>query len=158
MHDEDIGLEQRWSPLAVVNHTTTMTSLALEHFAANDKQITFLHAFPGWVRTDIFARRTAPVSSGVAWRVTLAAIRGLVTVVMLIFGMSAEDTGERQAFHLTSDRYSPGAWRISPKSDQISAPGVLEKYRERGWPERVWEHTLRVFDKALAIGSDSVLN
>ncbi|KAG2000847.1 hypothetical protein GB937_010766 [Aspergillus fischeri] len=158
MHDEDIGLEQHWSPLAVVNHSTTMTSLAFEHLAENDKQITFLHAFPGWVRTDIFARLTAPESSGVAWRVTLAAIRGLVAVVMLIFGMSAEDSGERQAFHLTSDRYSPGAWRISPKSDQISAPGVLEQYRERRWPEKVWEHTLRVFDKALAIGSDSVVN
>ncbi|KAF4219099.1 hypothetical protein CNMCM8980_010048 [Aspergillus fumigatiaffinis] len=158
MHDEDIGLEQHWSPLAVVNHTTTMTSLAFEHLAENAKQITFLHAFPGWVRTDIFARLTAPESSGVAWRVTLAAIRGLVAVVMLIFGMSAEDSGERQAFHLTSNRYSPGAWRISPKSDEISTLGVLEQYRERGWPEKVWEHTLRVFDKALAIGSDSVLN
>jgi ribosomal protein S18 acetylase RimI-like enzyme len=72
--------------------------------------------------------------------------------------MSVEDSGERQAFHLTSNRYSPGAWRISPKSDEISTLGVLEQYRERGWPEKVWEHTLRVFDKALAIGSDSVLN
>ncbi|MCJ1248159.1 hypothetical protein MMC30_005376 [Trapelia coarctata] len=158
MRDEDIGLEQHWAPRAVINHTTTMTSLALEHLAENDKRITFLHAFPGLVRTDIFARLTAPESSGVRWRLLLAIIRGLVAVVVLLFGVSAEDSGERQAFHLTSDRYSPGAWRIGSSSDQVSAPGVLEQYRERGWPEKVWEHTMRVFDKALAIGSDSVPN
>ena len=158
MRDEDIGLEQHWSQRAVINHNTTMTSLAFEHLAENDKRITFLHAFPGLVRTDIFARLTAPESSGIAWRVALALIRGLAAMVMLIFGISAEDSGERQAFHLTSDRYSPGAWRIGSLSDQVSAPGVLEQYRERGWPEKVWEHTVRIFDKALAIGSDSVPN
>ncbi|MCJ1454548.1 hypothetical protein MMC28_004901 [Mycoblastus sanguinarius] len=156
MRDEDIGLEQHWSTRGVIDHTTTMTSLAFEYLAENDKQITFLHAFPGWVRTDIFARLTAPESSGVGWRVTLALIRGLVATIMLIFGMSVEDSGERQAFHLTSDRYGPGAWRIGYLSDQVSAPGVLEQYRERGWAEKVWEHTVRVFEKALAIGSDSV--
>ena len=46
MRDEDIGLEQHWYPLAVINHTTTMTSLAFEHLAENDNRITFLHAFP----------------------------------------------------------------------------------------------------------------
>jgi hypothetical protein len=140
MRDEDIGLEQQWSPLAVINHTTTMTSLVFEHLAENEKRITFLHAYPGLVQTDIFARLTAPESSGVVWRVTLASIRGLVAVVMLIFAMSAEDSGERQAFHLTSDRYNPGAWRIGYLSDQVSVPGVLEQYRERGWLEKVWEH------------------
>jgi hypothetical protein len=149
MCDEDIHLEHHWSPLAVINHTTTMTSLAFEHLAENDNRITFLHAFP---------RLTAPESSGIAWRVTLASIRGLVAIVMLIFGISAKDSGKRHAFHLTSDRYSPGAWRIDSLSDQVSAPDVLEQYRDRGWPEKVWEHTVRVFDKALDIGSDSVPN
>lgn len=79
-------------------------------------------------------------------------------MAMLIFDISAEDSGERQAFHLTSDRYSPGARRINSLSDQVSAPGVLEQYRDRGWQEKVWEHTVRVFDKASDIGSDSVPN
>lgn len=147
MRDEDLGLDQHWAPLAAINHATTMTSLAFEYLAENDKQIAFFHVFPGWVRTDIFARLTAPQSSGVAWTITLAAIRILVAVVMLIFGMSAQDSGDRQAFVLASDKYGPGAWRIFRLSDQVSAPGVLEQYRERGWPEKVWEHTVRVFDK-----------
>lgn len=149
MRDDDIGLEQHWSALAVVDHTTTMTSLAFEHLAENDKRITFLHVYPGFVQTDNFSRLTAPESSGVAWRLLLALICSLITTVQLIFGVSARACGERQAFHLTSDEYGPGAWRIGRLSDQVSAPGVLQQYRERGWPEKVWDHTVRVFEKVL---------
>ncbi|CAD6574369.1 MAG: hypothetical protein ASARMPRED_006680 [Alectoria sarmentosa] len=158
MYDEDIGLEQHWATRAVIDHATTMTSLAFEHLAENDQRITFLHAFPGLVRTDIFARLTAPESSGVAWRVVLASVRGLFAILMLIFGMSAAVSGERQAFHLTGDIYSPGAWRIDSLSDQVYASGVLEQYRERGWLEKVWEYNVRIFDKALAIGSGGMPN
>jgi NAD(P)-dependent dehydrogenase (short-subunit alcohol dehydrogenase family) len=156
MNDEDIGLEQHWSTIAIINHTTTMMSLAFDHLAANDKHITFMHAYPGWVKTDIFTRLTAPESSGVAWRVTLASICGFVAVVMLLFAISTEESGERQAYQLTSDTYGPGALLIGYLSDQVPAPHVLEQYRERGWAEKVWEHTLRVFDKVLANGSDNV--
>ena len=150
MRDEDVGLEQHWSATTIINHTTTMTSLAFEYLAENDKHIVFMHAFPGWVRTDIFARLTAPESCGVAWKVALALIRGLVAIIMRLFAVSVQDSGERQAFHLTSDRYGPGAWRIDDQSEQVLAAGVLEKYREREWPEKIWEHTVRIFEKVLA--------
>ena len=156
LHEQDIGLDQRWSPTAVINHTTTMTSLAFEHLAKENKEMTFLHSFPGLVRTDIFARLEPPESSGVVWRVTLAFIRGLVAILLLCVGMPVEECGERQAFLLTTDRYGPGAWRIDASSEQVITPGVLERYREEGWRERNWEHTMRVFDAALAIGSESV--
>ena len=76
--------------------------------------------------------------------------------MLLFFGKSVEESGERQAYQLTSNTYGTGAWRLGSSSDQISAPGVLEQYRERGGPEKVWEHTVRVFDKALATGGDSM--
>ncbi|RDL31189.1 Uncharacterized protein BP5553_09978 [Venustampulla echinocandica] len=157
MRDEDLGLEipHHWATLAAINHTTTMTSLAFEHLAENDKRITFVHAFPGWVKTDIFSRMTAPESSGVTWKVVLALIQGLVAIVNLFIGISAADCGERQAFHLTSDIYSSGAWRVDQLSEQVITPGVLEQYRERGWREKVWEHTMRVFEKALATDTRS---
>lgn len=43
MRDEDLGLEQHWSTISIINHTTTMTSLAFDHLAENDERITFLH-------------------------------------------------------------------------------------------------------------------
>lgn len=157
MRDEDIGLETQnnWSTRGAINHTTTMTSLAFEQLAENDKGIVFLHAFPGMVKTDIFSRITAPESSGLAWRAVLALIQGAVAVINLLIGISAAESGERQAFHLTSDTYSPGAWRIDQLSDQVATPGVLEQYREGGWREKVWEHNMRVFDKALASDTNS---
>lgn len=156
LHEEDIGLHERWSPISVINHTTTMTSLAFEHLAETNSRFTFLHSYPGIVRTDIFAKLVAPESSGIVWRITLALIRRLVAILMLCIGMSVEECGERQAFLLTTDRFGPGAWRIDSASEQVSTSGVLERYRQESWSERIWEHTMRAFDTALAVGSDSV--
>jgi hypothetical protein len=152
MKDEDVGLEQNWSPFTVINHTVTMTSLAFERLAEYDKKIIFLHSSPGWVGTDIFSRLNAPESSGIGWRMLLTLIQGIVAVSHKIVGTSVTECGERQAFNLTTDKYSPGAWRVDPSSDQISAQGVLGQYRDRGWPEKIWEHTVRISDKALTRG------
>ena len=156
LHEQDIGLDERWSPFSIINHTTTMTTLAFEHLAENNRRLSFLHAYPGLVRTNIFARLTPPESSGLLWRVTLASIRGLAAMVMLCFGMEVEECGERQAFHLTTDRYGPGMWLIHSSSEPVSAPGLLERYRAGSWSERIWEHTMGIFDTTLAIGSDGV--
>ena len=146
--EHDIGLEKNWSLISVGSHTTTMTSLAFEHLAASNKQITFLHSFPGMVKTDVIARMTPPESSGLLWRVGLASFRGIGAAVMGVFGMEAKECGDRQAFLLTTDKYGPGSWRIDSSSQEVSTPGVLQRYNEGGWKERIWEHTLGVFDKA----------
>ncbi|KAM0802944.1 hypothetical protein BDR22DRAFT_929586 [Usnea florida] len=156
IHEQDIGLDKKWSPISVVNHTTLMMTLSFEHLAEENRRIAFLHTYPGLVKTDIFARLTPPESSGLLWRVTLASIRGLVAVVMLFVGMEVEECGERQAFHLTTDRYGPGMWRINSSSEPVSAPGVLEQYRAGSWSKRIWEYTMSIFDTTLAVGSDSV--
>lgn len=156
LHEPEIGLKQRCSLVSVINHTTTMTSLAFEHLAETDSSFTFLHSYRGIVRTDIFARLTPPESSDIFWRITLSLIRGLVAMLMLCVGIPVEECGERQAFLLTSDKFGPGAWRIDSSSEQASRSGVLERYREGSCAERIWEHTMRVFDTALAVGSEIV--
>ena len=148
MYDDDVALQRHWSPIAVVNHTSTMTSLMFKHFAEIEKRITFIHASPGLVKTDIFAKLTPPPSSGITWRVALASIRGLVSIVMLFLAISVEESGERQAFHLTNNTFGPGAWLIGATSDKVSSPRVLEQYEQRGWTEKIWEHTMRIFEKA----------
>jgi len=150
LYDLDIGLVEEWSALSVINHTTTMTSVSFERLAASEPKVTLMHVYPGLVRTDIFNRLTQPDSSRIIWRIALAAIRGIVGVLMLLIGTSAEDCGERQAFHLTSDKFGQGAWRINDSSEEVTTPGVMEKYRSGTWPERIWDHTMRTFDKALS--------
>ncbi|KFY41429.1 hypothetical protein V494_03007 [Pseudogymnoascus sp. VKM F-4513 (FW-928)] len=156
MFDNDIGLEKNWSADAIITHTTTMTSLALDHLAKDDDTIIFLHVFPGLVNTRNFIRVTAAESSGVVWRVMLAVFCRMITAVQLIFGISPEECGERQAYHLTSTKFTPGAWRIDNYSEVVSAQagGVFEKYRDAGWPGKIWEHTRGVFKSILAIEGD----
>ncbi|KAK4935451.1 hypothetical protein LTR10_023497 [Elasticomyces elasticus] len=150
MYDNDLDLKQHWSVLAAINHSTTMTSLSFERLAKLEPKVAFLHNFPGWVRTDIWARITAPDSSGIVWRLTLAAIQAVVATAMFLAGQTSEESGERQAYHLTSDEFGPGAWRIDAASKEVTNPGVLEQYEQEGGPEKVWDHTSRVFDRILA--------
>lgn len=154
--DDDIGLEKRWSSEAVIAHTTTMTSLALEHLAKEDEQITFLHVFPGLVNSGNFIRVTAAESAGVIWRAMLTVFCRMITAVQLIFGITPKECGERQAYHLTSDQFGPGAWRVGNSSEIVSAHagGVFEKYKDGGLSEKIWEHTTAIFESAFATRTD----
>ena len=89
LQEQDLGLERSWSAMSVVNHTTTMMTISFEHLAAQEPQMTFMHSYPGLVKTDIFTRLTPPAGSGIVWRVALASLRGFVAVLMMFFGLFA---------------------------------------------------------------------
>ncbi|KAK3331106.1 hypothetical protein B0H66DRAFT_467673 [Apodospora peruviana] len=152
--EDDIGLQRKdnWAPFAAINHTTTMTTMALEHLVgtSNNSKITFMHAHPGLVRTEIGSHVVAPPGSGVLRRVGMALMRWLFNAFM-VFGISPEESGERQAYLLmSSSTYGPGtAWRIDKSCEPVTKPAFLARYRADGWPERVWEFTLGVFERAL---------
>jgi hypothetical protein len=153
IQDEDVGLSRHWSALRVVDHSTLMTSLTFDYLSKQDKDITFLHVSPGWVRTDNFARLEPPASSGLVWRLFLIILRSLAGLLALLFGISSEQSAERQVFHLTNGIYSPGAWRVSHKSEVLGESRVLDMYKGRGWSERVWKHTMDVFEKPRTKGT-----
>jgi hypothetical protein len=152
MNDEDIGLENpdNYNWQGAIAHHATMTTLAFEYLAENEKKITFLHVFPGLVHTELFSGVTAPESSEFLARTLTALFARLGGLLVRFLGASALDCGARQAFLLTSDEYGPGALRIDDKSELVTAPGVLGRYREQGWREKVWNYTLGVFEKGLA--------
>jgi len=151
IHEDDLGLEKEanWSTTAVINHTTAMMSLALDFLAEDpgNKNLTLMHAFPGLVRTDIIARLRAPETSSILWWITLACIRNLVGFLMMVQGITPQESGERQAFHLTSDVFAPGLLRLIDESSEEVAPNaVLRGYQDEGMAKKVWEYTMRVFD------------
>ena len=154
--ENDLGLDNNWAPRTMVKQSTTMLSLMFERFSQENNDMTFMHAYPGLVRTDIISGMTPLPDAGVLNRMMLAAIRGVVAVLMLIVGIDAEDCGERQAYHLTNDSFTAGrAWRIDDKSEVVSAAGPLERYREGSRMERIWDFTAGVFEKALISGNNS---
>ena len=151
--EHDLGLETNWTSGNMINHTIAMTSLALSYLASKEenKNITFLHTGPGLVKTDILWKLTAPEDSSLGWRITLPLFKGFLGVMWHFMGISAEESGERGAYHLTSDDFGPGASRVTPASEIIplDSKRVVEKYLESGLDSKVWEHTSGVFDKAL---------
>lgn len=173
----DLGLELNYSIANVVNHTTTMHTLAFEYIAESNPSISFLHAYPGWVRTDIVNNLFTPKKPGAWYGFLFALVRWVATLLLMLFGISAEEAGERQAFHATNPRYPSrsrleaqslepenvfgvffaecsvpgnGVYRVGWKGEGVSDAKVLGPYREQRLPEKIWEHTISVFDRALA--------
>ncbi|KAI1372491.1 hypothetical protein F4677DRAFT_263926 [Hypoxylon crocopeplum] len=151
INERDLGLEQpgSWSTFGAIKHTTLMTSLAFDYLAASNPQVTFLHNYPSLVKTDNSRKKQA---TGLVWKIIVMVLKGIVAVLRLFMGMSPTEAGERQAYHLTSDAYGPGSWRVSQGGDIVSDNAALKDYQERGWADQIWEFTLRTWDKALAGG------
>ncbi|KAK0631035.1 hypothetical protein B0T17DRAFT_590339 [Bombardia bombarda] len=151
----DVGLERNWTPHDAMNQSVTLTSLALDHLSESaGGKIVFIHSFPGLVKTDIFNRVTAVEGTGIFARLRLAVMRLFVRVLMVVKGMSPEECAERQVYYLTSDVYTArlgqGVVRVDDKSEVFAEEGpggVLGRYREEGWPARVWEFTIGVFER-----------
>lgn len=154
---DDLGLERNYTIGNVINHTTAMQTLAFEHLSQSQPAITFIHAHPGWVRTDIVANLFA--CGPLAWYSPLfALIRLVARWTLLVFGISAAEAGERQLFHLTSPKYSRnparsntpaaagGALRLRWNGDVVDGNDrLLRHYRCQGLGQQVWAHTLQVF-------------
>ena len=152
IYDDDIGLDRNWGLTSVVNHTTLLTSLAFDYMAAKDKKITFIHCTPGFVVTGTERTRFPSKSDGIIWWAFLSVMQVVSGWIILCIGMALKESGERQAFYLTSNSYQPGSWRTNKINDVVPDNVVLNEYKERGWPEKSWEHTLQVWDRALATG------
>jgi hypothetical protein len=146
LREDDLGLVHKWSPFAVIGQSTTMMTLAFDYLAAENKSITFVHAFPGLVRTNI-SNMVAPAGSGIMRRVYVAVVRSVVGMLTFLLGITPEASGERHAYLLTSPMFGPGVWLVDDKSEVVKGSKVLEKYRASGWPERIWEFTLSAFDR-----------
>ena len=172
----DLGLERNYTIINVVNHTTTMHTLAFEHLAKNNPSVSFIHAYPGWVQTDILGNLFTPKPG--AWYGSIFALfRWMAAWGLKVFGISAEESGERQAFHATSSRYPSkitiearvvhaekveasefaecsvpgnGVYRLSWNGEGVSDNKVLGPYRKEGLPEKIWDHTVELFDRALS--------
>ena len=104
------------------------------------------------MKTEIFSKLQAPEGSGLLWRVLLPVIKGAAGVMYWMMAVSVEESGERQAFLLVSEEFEPGALRVGQACEVVPVVenGVFEKYVEKAWGEKVWEHTVHVFEKTLA--------
>ena len=105
------------SPLKHRTATATMTTMAMEHLAVQAPEVSFLHMFPGFVRT---ANQDQP-------GMLFALIRGIMYVFGRWICVSLEESGERNLFHCTSAKYPPKVYRSledDPASNHAVVAGV----------------------------------
>lgn len=149
-------------------HLTSMMTLSLEMLAKKAPEVSFIHNFPGFVRTNLIRGGEGPL----IW------VMGLVSrVVMPFVAISNEECGERHTFFATSARYPPGSngdansgvplegdITVSRGTDgkvgsgvySINADGecadekkeaILAKLRKDGVQDAVWKHVQDEFSR-----------
>jgi len=157
INENDLGLERIWGIAAVVNHTTVCTSLAFDMLAANDKEnnIVFLHATPGLVSTNTPRKMRPSKESGLLWWAFMSTVQVVSGWVIYYFGMPVAESGERQAYHLTSEDFKPGSWQVNRHSVVLPPNKALKEYQERGLAGTIWDHTLRVWERAVSTSRGS---
>ncbi|KAL2853173.1 hypothetical protein BJX68DRAFT_52840 [Aspergillus pseudodeflectus] len=139
---EDLALKENYSLKNCAKHAITMTSLSLEELAKANPAISFVHTYPGVVRTGLL-RDFNPVT------------QFLMNVLLFIakpWTVPLEDCGERHLFAATgvprartigegSGRPYLVSWDGEPRGNQ----NVLGLYREKKIGPVVWKHTQDVF-------------
>ncbi|KAL1870723.1 hypothetical protein Daus18300_005043 [Diaporthe australafricana] len=149
--EDDLNLDKQWGIRAVVNHTTLLTSLAFDYLAEQSPQgrIVFLHATPGFVNTNTPRTKEHLPSREKAGLLQWAFLSFAQIVsgwVIRYFGMNIKESGERHNFHLTSDGFEPGSWRVDRHSNAVPDNDVLKDYLGRGWAEKAWNFTVAKWD------------
>lgn len=106
------------------------TDLSSQKFAELHPEVSFVHAYPGIVKTDLLSN----ASSGM-----LKALHCIMDPFITLIGNTAEDCAELMWYAVYQS--GPGFARINPKGENI---GMKEYYGSEEAKELVWEHSLEV--------------
>jgi hypothetical protein len=90
---------QGWHMKLMANrdHAASITTLSLESHHKDNPNVSFVHNFPGVVKSGITRGTSGPV---------LTALKAVVRVFGSLFYMPADEAGDRHVFLATSARYS----------------------------------------------------
>ncbi|KAJ5962862.1 hypothetical protein N7501_007803 [Penicillium viridicatum] len=150
----DLSLKDNYSLRNCANHAITMTSLSMEELASSHPSISFVHAYPGIVKTSILR------DNGFLMKTALNALFFLFSPMTV----GLEESGERHAYAGTNPSFAPrgskggndtvigsdgvqgsGSYLVGSDSATVSNQKVLEGYRADGTRASVWKHTLDIF-------------
>lgn len=164
---DDLELKTHYSLLTSANHGSTLTSLFLEEAAARNPSVSFVHEFPGVVKTGIL---TGAFPSWMKWT-----LEHTILPVMTPFMVSLQEVGERSVFHATSARYparqvagesksstgvplpdgvgvakganeEAGAYLLHWNGEECEG-NVMARYRKEGMRKQAWDHTYEVIER-----------
>ncbi|PYH92167.1 short-chain dehydrogenases/reductase [Aspergillus ellipticus CBS 707.79] len=158
---DNLALDKSWTFLKSTTYAATMNSLAVEHLAAAHPDISFLHVFPGLVRTPLINATVGNLAGSV------------LGVLSRPFSLSMEESGERNLFLATSAAYPSakvgggsaggsgtvvasstgkvggGSYILGYDGKNATQEKLMADYRGREFPAKVWQHTLDTFQRVL---------
>ncbi|KAB8202585.1 hypothetical protein BDV34DRAFT_236871 [Aspergillus parasiticus] len=167
INTDDLDLKQSFSLLNAYKHSITMTTLSMEYLAKTHPAVSFIHVYPGLVRTNIYTNSfPPPISTFYNY--------GMWPLIWP-FSVGLQESGERHLFYLSSARYpakkgimaqgvpvksgdvakgttgetGAGAYLLNWNGEIRPSRKVMEEYRERQVPELVWRHTQDLLDRAV---------
>ncbi|KAH8810902.1 hypothetical protein F5884DRAFT_780728 [Xylogone sp. PMI_703] len=139
----------------------TMGTLFLERLAQQNPEVVFIHKFPGLLKTGIFSQ-----GWGTSWSARRVLFTYVVPHVASVVGLSEEEVGNRGVYDMFSARFGgsgiqsegekpltnsvgglgcDGAFLIKEDDETVKNAKVLEKLRQSGAPNRIYEETNKVF-------------
>ncbi|KAK7037641.1 hypothetical protein VNI00_010858 [Paramarasmius palmivorus] len=126
----DLGMKKSYSKTQFALAGPTYNDLMMEEFFAQNPNVTFIHACPGWVRTNLGSnadslvlRVASPILYGLLWPWTV----------------SYETSGEYMLHGMLNTAKEPRAWRIDDHGDDIGMKRYYGSVSER---KALWEHTV----------------
>ncbi|KAJ6583487.1 NAD(P)-binding protein [Mycena vulgaris] len=124
---EDLGLKKHFSVPNAALAAPTYNDIMVNDFAARHPALSFIHSYPGGVRTGLLKASDS----------RLLRASNFLVPLLTPFMYSVEEAGEHQLYALL--KAGPGAARTNAKGDDI---GLTSRYY--GSPEamkRLWAHT-----------------
>jgi hypothetical protein len=141
----------------------TMTTLFLEQLAEQNPGVTFVHKYPGLVKTNIFGQ-----GWGSAWSVRKVLFTYVVPAVVGLTGISEEEIGQRGVYTLFSARFGgsgvgdsngekllgnskggtahEGVFLVKENDETVVNTKVLATLRGLGASDRVYKETMAILE------------
>jgi hypothetical protein len=143
LNQDDLDLKNTYSLANARTHAITMNSLSLGYLAKANPAVSFIHSFPGGVKTGVMREL------GLVTRMALQAAMVLGKPWMV----PVEESGERHLYaaaglpNLKREHESGKLYLVGSDGEARGNQTVLNEYREKKTDEKVWEHTLDVFNR-----------
>lgn len=153
---DDLDLKQKYSLNSCDVHATTMSSLMVGEFASRYPSTTFIHTYPGIVKSGI-SREAGPI------------VGRFVRAVMFLgrpWMVGEQESGERHLYVATSDVFpsssmargqsrvdsvesTRGAYLVNWDGSEVGNRRLLDEYHTSGVGRQVWDHTEDMFQTVL---------
>ncbi|KAJ3721204.1 hypothetical protein C8R42DRAFT_721929 [Lentinula raphanica] len=131
---DDLGLKKTFSLSAAGTQVPTYNDLMMEEYASRYPSLSFIHAYPGWVRTNIGSASPSPVLR-VATKLATSRLSPLSYLAT-----AQDDAGEYLLNGLLNTVSAPGAWRLDEHGNDI---GKTRYFGDEESRKKLWEHTVQ---------------